>query len=90
VPGSKWRAVVDEKESREYQGIGGLFFSHDSKHVAYGAMGKKKQLIIVDGQESREFDAFLLSGELYRDGPDTFRAFLYDDPFFIGLEIAFR
>jgi len=48
--------VVDGKPSLEYDGVAGLTFSPDSKHVAYAALRAWKQFVVVDGQSSAAYD----------------------------------
>jgi hypothetical protein len=47
-------------------------FSPDSKHFAYKAQRRGKTVIVVDGVESTEFDAFVPQGILRFDTPKTF------------------
>ena len=55
----KWSVVVDGKEQSPYEGIGGLTFSSDSRHVAYVAGEGPKQFVVVDGKEGRQYDGLV-------------------------------
>ena len=65
--------VVDEKEDKQYDGIGErtLIFSPDSKRVAYAAIKGNKWCVIVDGKEDKQYDgvgegAFIFSPDSKR------------------------
>ena len=49
-------AVVDGKAGMEFEGVAGLTFSPDSRHVAYAALRGQKQFVILDGQPSPAYD----------------------------------
>ena len=51
-------AVVDGKVGPAYDMVGGLVYSADSLHVAYGATKDGKTLWIVDGKESTDHAPF--------------------------------
>jgi Tol biopolymer transport system component len=53
--GRKW-SVVDGQRGPEYDGVATPIFSPDSKRVAYGAEEGEKQLVVVDGKASPEYD----------------------------------
>lgn len=54
--GVRQLVVVDGKAGMEYDGVAGLSFSPDSKHVAYAALRAQKQYVIVDGQSSLAYN----------------------------------
>jgi roadblock/LC7 domain-containing protein len=43
--------------SKQYDGVQGLTFSPDGKRFAYIATIGKKQLAVIDGQESNQYDS---------------------------------
>ena len=49
-----------------------LTVSPDSKHFAYVAVRGKKQFVVVDGKEGKEYDGFLLGSKLVFDSPKSF------------------
>lgn len=66
-----WRVVVDEKEGRRYDGIGGdledglsIVFSPNSQRLAYVASRGDKQLVVVDGKEEPEVGGVITPGGL--------------------------
>ncbi len=66
-----WFAVIDGVEGKgyEYVDIDSPTFAPDSKRFAYGAKRNGRQLIVVDGIEGKEYDAFFWhGGNLVFDG----------------------
>jgi hypothetical protein len=55
----KWSAVVGGMGQRPYDGIGGLNFSPDSRHVAYVAGAEARQFVVVDGDEGKQYDGLV-------------------------------
>ena len=57
--GNKWYAVIDGKESREYDEIAKdtPIFSSDSKHAAYAAGRGLKCFVVLDGKEGPEYES---------------------------------
>ncbi len=59
-------AVIDGRaESVEYDDIGPIIFSPDSKRIAYPAKRDSKWVMVVDGQEGPEYDTISLSPEVF-------------------------
>lgn len=60
-----WTVVVDGLAGRYYNDIGlnSLTFSPDGKNVVYSARQGNKWLIVLDGEESRPFDAIINNGD---------------------------
>jgi hypothetical protein len=56
--GDKWFAVVDGRESKEYDDISANtpVFSPDSNHVAFAAKKGKKWLVVIDDRPGPEYD----------------------------------
>ena len=52
-----------------------LFVSPDSQHVAYGARAEQKQVVILDGQAGKPYQAIL--GGTLRFSPDSKRLALW-------------
>jgi hypothetical protein len=57
--GDQWFVVVDGKEEKKYDNIGGTIFSPDSKRVAYVAGVGDKEFMVVDGKEEKIYDAIV-------------------------------
>jgi len=58
----KWFVVVDGQEGKQYDVVGSIAFSPDSKHFAYTAKvytdgGSGKWFVVVDGQEGKQYDS---------------------------------
>lgn len=51
----KFCIVIDGKEGKQYDAIGQITFSPDSKHTAYRAINGKRQLLILDDEEVIEY-----------------------------------
>ena len=72
--GKTQAVILDGQEGNFYDGIevdGGLVFSSDSKHLAYRALRHWKQVLVVDGIESKEYSMFLAGSKLIFDTPTT-------------------
>lgn len=56
---SSWTAIIDGIASVPYESMGKLspIWSPDSKHVAYVSGRNAKKIVVVDGQESKLYDA---------------------------------
>jgi roadblock/LC7 domain-containing protein len=67
----KWSAVVNGIEGRPYDGIGGLNFSPNSRHVAYVAGAGTKQFVVVDGNEGRQYDGLVKGTECAFDSANV-------------------
>ncbi|MEZ5498261.1 MAG: hypothetical protein R3E77_02405 [Steroidobacteraceae bacterium] len=52
---SKLQALVDGKPGMEYDGVASAAFSPDSRHVAYKAQKGSKEVVVLDGKESAEY-----------------------------------
>ncbi|MFA5393226.1 MAG: hypothetical protein WC338_02065 [Candidatus Ratteibacteria bacterium] len=46
-----------------YNAIGGIVFSPDSKHVAYWARIGNKECVVLDGQEGKYYDVYRFIGD---------------------------
>ena len=57
----KWCAVVDGKEGKKYDILGGslVTFGPDGRHFAYMAGAEGKQFLVVDSSESKPYIEFL-------------------------------
>jgi len=51
--------VVDGKECKGYDDLGGLTLSPDGRHVGYNARRGDKYLVVVDEQEGKEYDVIV-------------------------------
>lgn len=71
--GNKQFVVVDGKEEKQYDSIGGgtLIFSPDSKRVAYGATIGNKWFVVVDGKEEKQYDGLVKGGTIIFDSSDS-------------------
>jgi len=49
-----------------------LVVSPDSKHLAYVAERGKKQFVVVDGEEGKEYDSFLRGSKFVFDSAKSF------------------
>ena len=65
--------VVDGREEKLYDRIwtGGVFFSPDSRRVAYGAQAGDKWFVVIDGVDGRQFGGLLRGGKIVFSSPDT-------------------
>lgn len=82
--GKKCTAVVDGVEGKEYDltiirdkhgtGFGTfiqpLVFSPDSRHAAYVAKQGKRLHVVIDGEESRDYDRVVRGSDITFDAPD--------------------
>ena len=59
IDGRKWSLVVDETEGKQFDAVGKMnpLFSPDSQRVAYVAEKKKRQLVVVDGREEKQYNS---------------------------------
>jgi hypothetical protein len=57
--GGKWMVVLDGQPGPEYDEVGKLVFSPDSKRLAYVAARGNMWLVVVDGQSGPEYDGIL-------------------------------
>ncbi|MFN7181761.1 MAG: WD40 repeat domain-containing protein [Planctomycetota bacterium] len=48
-------AIIDGKETREYDNIWSVVFSPDNKSVGFIARKGEKELLVIDGEESKEY-----------------------------------
>ncbi|MFN7182539.1 MAG: hypothetical protein ACK4NF_07675, partial [Planctomycetota bacterium] len=58
--GTKYVVVIDQKESKEYDGIidgSKPIFSRDSKRAVFAAKKGNKYVAVIDGKESDEYDS---------------------------------
>lgn len=55
--GSKWHLVIGEDEQKEYEGIGPIYANSDASRVAYIVARGNKKVVVIDGKESRRYDA---------------------------------
>jgi len=71
--GDKWTIVVNETESKEYDGIGikTPIFSPDSKKLAFVAINNGKHLVIVNDEIIGEYEAIANDGITF--SPDSTR-----------------
>jgi len=68
------RVVVDKKAGKWYEEgeqLRALIFSPDGKRVAYAINGGEKYLVVVDGQEEKQYDT--IEGESLVFSPDSKR-----------------
>ena len=88
--GTKWFVVLDGQEGKRYDYVGTpyssgrsaaglvgfrrLIFSPDSKRLAYGAQVGDKWLVVVDGEEGKQYDEIGMCGLVF--SPDS-RAVAY-------------
>jgi hypothetical protein len=74
----------------KYDWIRNAIFSPDSRHVAYVAWRGHKELIVVDGSETEEYDGFLSHGRLIFDSSRQLHALAHRgaDILRIQVEIA--
>ena len=58
IDGRKWSLVVDETEGKQFDAVGKMnpLFSPDSQRVAYVAEKKRRQLVVVDGREEKQYN----------------------------------
>ena len=59
---------LDGAAGAPYDAVANLDFTPDGRHVVYTARRACKSLVVVDGVESRAYDAFLPAGEHEREG----------------------
>jgi hypothetical protein len=65
---------VDGEEGKQYYvvSLGPCIFSPDSKRVAYRAMEKGKQFVVVDGEEGKRYDGIGEGSLMFSpDDPDS-------------------
>jgi hypothetical protein len=60
--------ILDGAAGAAYDSIANLDFTPDGRHVVYTARRKGKSLVVVDGVEGREYDAFIPAREHEREG----------------------
>ena len=70
-----YAVVLDGQQAKPYDYIGGSYmdspaFSPDGRRVAYEARRGKAWLVVVDDQETPEYDSFPLDSNPTFDGPD--------------------
>ena len=75
--GSDWMVVVDGKTGKEYEGAGAFTFGPDSKHWACYAKRGEKGLLLFDGIESMQCDAFVRDTRLIFTSPYTVEVLAY-------------
>jgi len=72
VKGGKWRVVRDGKEGAAYEATSALFFSPDSKRLAYIAQKDDKEfVVVVDGKEKPGYSGVVKDSVLF--SPDSSR-----------------
>lgn len=72
IVGDKSFVVVDGKEEKKYDFIGGgLIFSPDSKRVAYGAKEGDKWFVVVDGKDEYDGIVTIGGGRIIFDSPNS-------------------
>ncbi|MBI4709543.1 MAG: hypothetical protein HY759_00255 [Nitrospirae bacterium] len=54
--GDKEFAVINGKKVKQYNAVGSLVFSPDSKRTAYAAKSEGKWFVVIDGKESSRYD----------------------------------
>ena len=64
-----------------------LAVSSDGKHVAYVAGRGNKRLVVVDGEEGKEYDGFLRGSKLVFDSPNSFHGLAFRGNRFFRVEI---
>jgi hypothetical protein len=64
LSGVKWFVVLDGKELKKYDSIGinSLIFSPDSTHLAYMVFQDKKQFVVVDEAEGKQYYGIFMVG----------------------------
>jgi hypothetical protein len=67
--GNKFFVIVNEKDGKQYDGIGNLIFSPDSKQVTYAAQVGNKLFVVIDGKEGKQYDGILAGTPLF--SPDS-------------------
>lgn len=48
--------VTDGQDGEQYDSVGVLVFSPDSRRIAYGARNQNKAVVIVDGKPGKQYD----------------------------------
>jgi len=69
IPESKKMFMVDGREGKQYDGIGGFIFSPDGRRLAYSALdGDGRWFMVVDSKEGKRYTAI---GRSYAFSPDS-------------------
>ena len=59
---TKQFVVIDGHKEKQYDGVGMISFSLDSKHLAYAAKKDAVWFVVIDGNEGKQYDTVFRGG----------------------------